>query len=321
MAITKIILPSRAQPDTVVAIFLLKYLGKDKFSGIENAQIEVWQSLPEGKTEEELFDEGVILIDIGEGRFDHHNKIPKTTASELISEYLEIKEDPSVSKLLEYSRRDDFFGKGTVSEDALDRAFGLSGLIASLNKKYTKNSAKIVEIVMPLLEAHYEEEYRRTKELPEEFENKLKEGKVEIFTVKQNGKNLKCVFIETDSASMAGFLRSQGGGKFDVVILRISSGHTNILTRPTKHVDLRSLAATLREAELMKKGNEIVLSHKALISPGKIPEVLEWYFDPATNSIQNGGVNPTDTKATQLTREEVVQITEVGLEAQLSHYR
>jgi hypothetical protein len=308
-----IVLPTRAQPDTIVAIFLLKKLGEEKLPGISEAQVAVWQQMPEGQTEEEVSAQGTILIDIGGGTFDHHSKEPRTTASELVAEFLGVREDPAITKLLEYTRRDDFFGKGTVSEDPLDRAFGLSGLIANLNRKYVGEHAKVVEIVLPLIDAHYAEEFRRTKELPEEFDKKLKEGKVEMFTVRQRDKNLKCVYIDSESASMAGFLRSQNGGRFDVVVQKLSSGHTNILTRPTKKVDLRMLAAIIREAELMKKGVTHMPDVRTLAMPGKIQEVPEWYFDPATNSIQNGGLNPTSITATQIDREEMVQLVELGL--------
>ena len=103
---TKIVLPTRSQPDTIVGIFLLKKFGENRFPGIRDAVIDFWQVVPPGETDESLNKNGVILIDLGGGKFDHHGRKPQTTASNLIAEHLGIKENPSLVKLLEYAERD-----------------------------------------------------------------------------------------------------------------------------------------------------------------------------------------------------------------------
>ncbi len=309
----KIILPTRAQPDTIVAIFILKKFGGSLFPAVERATVEVWQALPAGETENTLLEKGVIAIDIGGGTFDHHRPGGKTTASNLVAEKLGVKENPALQKLLEYAERDDFFGKGTISTDQLDRAFGLSGLVAALNKSFVKNPARVVETILPLLEAHYEEEVRRTEKLPKEFEEKLKSGKAEVFAVRQRDKNLKVVIIDSDSASMPGFLRSQNGGRFDVVTQWMPSEHVNILTRPTKHVDRRSLAGLLRTEESKSSGKSPNVDIHYLAKTGRLPEVPEWYYDQATNSIQNGGLNPKEIEKTKISRFSMRKLLEVGL--------
>jgi len=286
---TKIILPTRTQPDTLIGIFILKKFGEEKFPGIKEVKVYFWQIVPEGETTESLDQKGIILIDLGGGRFDHHGKRTQTTASDLIAGYLGVQDDSALVKLLEYARRDDFFGKGTISTDPLDRAFGLTALIAALNKSLVKDPGRVVDIVMPMFIAHYNEEVRRTKELPQEFKKKLDSGEVETFEVKQRDKKLKVVTVTSESGSLAGYLRSQSGGRFDVVAQWLPSGHVNILTRPTKRVDLRSLAALLRMEEATQAGVELEMSAHELARPGRIKEVSEWYYDPATNSIQNGG--------------------------------
>lgn len=315
--IENIILPTRPQPDTIVAIFLLKEFGEDVYPGIRNAVVDSWQVVPEGKDADQLLREGVLLLDIGGGRFDHHDRAEKTTASDLVSEGLGIKDDPAIAKLLEYARRDDFYGKGTISNDQLDRAFGLSGLVAALNKTYVGEVARVVEITLPLVEAHYREEVRRTKELPEEFEAKKKAGEVDAFSVKQRDKKLSVAVVTSDNASLPGYLRSQQGGRFDVVAQWLSSGHVNILTRPTKRVDLRSLTLLLRMEEATRAGIELQMEPKDLAKPGRLNEIPEWYFDPATNSIQNGGLNPTEVKPTRISRADFNKIIELGLSEQL----
>lgn len=314
---SRIILPTRTQPDTLVAIFILKRFGEEKFPGIKDAVIDFWQVVPPGETAETLDKKGVILIDLGGGRFDHHDIKPQTTASDLIANYLGVGEDVSLVKLLEYARRDDFFGKGTVSNDPIDRAFGLSALIAALNKSLVKNPGRVVDIIMPILVAHHNEETRRTKELPQEFEEKLKSGEVETFEVKQRDKKLKVVIITSESGSLAGYLRSQDGGKFDVVAQWLPSGHINILTRPTKRVDLRSLAALIRVEEATRAGKEFDMSAREFAKFGRIKEIPEWYYDPATNSIQNGGLNPKEVLPTKILPADFKKILELGLAEKL----
>jgi hypothetical protein len=313
MTFNKIILPTRAQPDTIIAIFILKSFGETKLPGINNASIGVWQMLPTGETEESLSAKGILLIDLGGGRFDHHGKSEQTTSSDLVAEYLGVQDDPALTKLLEFARRDDFLGKGTISMDPLDRAFGLAGLVAALNKSLADRPEQVPDYILPLIWAHYNEESRRTKELPKEFEEKSAKGEVKTFEVRQRDKKLRVVIINSDNSSMPGYLRSQQGGRFDVVAQWLGSGHLNILTRPTKHVDLRQLAALIRLKEAEFGGKKLQLDLRELARPGRINESPNWYYDPATNSIQNGGINPKEVLPTKIPRIELQAILESGL--------
>lgn len=314
---TKIVLPTRSQPDTLVAIFILKKFGEEYFPGIKTAEVDFWQMIPEGETIDSLEAKGVIVIDLGGGKFDHHGLQEKVTASDLISRYLGVDEDPALAKLLEYARRDDFFGKGTVSNDPIDRAFGLSALIAALNKSLVKNPGRVIDIITPILIAHYNEEVRRTTELPKEFEELLGRGEVTVFDVKQRGKKLKVVMLTSESGSMTGFLRSQSGGKFDVVAQWLPSGHVNILTRPAKRIDLRSLAVVLRFEEARRAGFELSMDARELSRAGRINEAPEWYYDLATNSMQNGGLNPKEVSPTKISKQDLRNLLEVGLSEQV----
>ena len=310
MNYTKIIIPSRPHPDVIVGIFLLEKFGAEKYPGIDSALIDIWQELPAGDTNLSLEQKGVLLLDVGEGRFDHH-KTGKNLA-QLVAEDLGITANPAIAKILAYAERDDKHGLGTVSSDPLDKAFGLSGLVSALNKTMD-DSKNIVKIVLPLLEAHYNEEKRRTQELPQEFENKLKDGKAEIFEVKQGKKNLKVVVLESDNLSMAGWIKSANGLRADVVCQRNSAGFTNLLTKPLKMIDLRWPAAYLRKAEAELRNRRLTCSTFDLMMPGKMQEVPEWYYDRATNSVLNGGASPKGILPTIIPLETVVDILKESL--------
>lgn len=308
----KILLPARPQPDTIVAIFLLKSFGRQKYPGVENAVVEVLTNLPEGETEESLRQKGLLALDLGGQRFDHHQK--NTTVSALVVSDLGIQENPLFSKLLQYAERDDKHGLGTISNDQLDRAFGLSGLIAALNKSLPENPNQVVNYILPLLKGHYLEEKRRLVDLPKEYEDKLANGTAHEFIVKHKKKGVKVVSLEANSPSMAGWLKSAHGPKADVVIQKNSSGHTNIITQQIKKIDLRKAIALIRTQEAAKRSYEFTVALEDLQKPGRLNEVPEWYYDRATNSLLNGGVIPKGTNPTLLTLQEITELAMQGLE-------
>ena len=307
----KIILPTRPQPDTILGILLLRNFGKEKYPGLENAEIEIWQELPKGETSNSLEKKGVLVLDLGGGKFDHHQQ--NKNLSHLVAEDLKISDDSSLKKILTYAERDDKYGLGTISSDPIDKAFGLSGLIATLNKALPQKPEEIIEIISPLLIAHILEERKKTNELPNEFEKKLKEKKAEIFEIKHKKKKIKIVVLESDNLSMAGWLKFSENINADVVCQKMSSGYVNILTKPLKKVDLRWLAAYLRNEEIKRRNKKIKYLTLDLMKPGKLPEIVEWYYDRATNSILNGGTNPRGIEPTAIPLEEIKKILKESL--------
>ena len=308
----KILLPARPQPDTIVAIFLLKSFGKDKYPGVETASVEVLTSLTEGETEESLRQKGILALDLGAQKLDHHQK--NTTVSHLVTHDLGIHENPMLSKLLQYAERDDKHGLGTLSQDQLDRAFGLSGLIAALNKSLPENPNQVVHYILPLLKAHYLEEKKRLVDIPREYEEKLTNGVAKELLTKHRKKKVKVISLEANSPSMAGWLKSTHGPKADVVVQKNESGHVNIVTQQMKKIDLRKAIALIRTEEATKRNYEFTVPLEELQKPGRLNEVPEWYYDRATNSLLNGGVIPKGTNPTALTLQEVTKLTLEGLE-------
>jgi hypothetical protein len=311
MNIHTVLFPSRPHADTLLAFFLLKRFGQDIYPGISSAKAAFSSHLPADATQEKLMMEGTLLLDSGGGDLDHHERGQTTTLSELILKKLGMTGDPAFEKIITFVRRDDLYGKGIVSTDPIDRAFGLSGIITMLNKAYGHDHVRIVDAVLPIIEAYYIEENRRTKEMPAEVEEKQKSGKAESFTVRQRDKNLKVIVMESDNPSLTGYLRSQLGGAYDVVALWSSTGHLNIMTRPTKKVDLRSLVALIRAEEIRGKGGERPIDE--LAQAGKIADVPEWYYDQKTNSMQNGAMAREGVPPTKIDRITARKLLELGL--------
>jgi hypothetical protein len=308
--IKEIILPSSLQTDTLIAIFILKKYGNTKNLNLNaDFSISISPLLKEGETWESLEKQGIITIDVGGGPFDHHGD--KITATKLVSEYLGVSKDASLSKLLALAERDDFYGKGTLSEDLLDKTFGFPSTIGNLNRFYYQNPKKVFETMFPILEAHYKDEHMREVEMPELVEKLKNEGKLKILKGIDGARKISVVLYSSDNPGLSGYLRSYKGGKYDITVQFASTGHTNIIT--TRHgskIDLHSFVRLVRYSEFFLKG--VTESNKQLLEKeGRIDEVPEWYYDTATNSLLNGGLNPGSTRATSISKDDFEKIVRV----------
>lgn len=310
MAINQIAIFPKVQADTAVAVYLLKGFGSKKFPGIERAPIVFWTQAPSEKTPAQHEAEGTLLVDLG-GMFDHHLENERrgkreTCVSDLVAAHLEITNHPSLKKLLKWARRDDLEGKGTISTDNLDRAFGLSGIIMNLNREYHEQPVKILEILFPIIDAHVREEHRRNVLMPKEWEQLLEIGKAQLVELQQGKADIAMAVIESDNTSLPGFARA--AKKMDLILQRRSSGHTNILTNQIRSIDLRGVIEGIRLAEAKEQGITLSLSRDQLQAFGAIDEVSQWYYDSAGNSIQNGGINPQGIAPTRLSVDQIAAI-------------
>lgn len=302
-----VVMYPKLQVDTIAALFILKKFGESKLPGISKATVEFWPKVPKNKKTEELKKEGYLLLDIGEGIFDHHKNLnngkPVQCLTEIVAQFLNKEKDPSLKKIISVARRDDLYGKGTVSDDSLDRAFGLSGIIMNLNRAYHNNLKKIIVLIFEIFESHYIEEEKRNKIMPEEWKLLKKNGKVKELRISQGNKLLRIIQLSTDNPGLPGFLRAYL--KTDMVVVRLSSGHVNIITNQAKKINLKKLIEEIRRAEAEKKKIPINASQEYLQKQGRLAEIEEWFYDTAANTLQNGGVYPEGIPATVLTDEDI----------------
>lgn len=320
LPINKIAIFPKIQPDTVAAVFLLKKYGELHFPGVSQAEVVYWAATPPGKSAEEFEKEGVLLIDLAGSRFDHHRDDHgrKTEcASSLVAKFLGVDDKPELRKLLAYAKRDDLEGKGTVSQDPLDRAFGLSGIIMNLNRVHGDNPQSILDFVLAIYEAHVHDEWKRTNELPAEWRNVKAAGKAFERNVASKLGTLRLIALESENTALPGFLRAYL--KADVVIQRLGSGHTNVITRQQKRADLRQCVRHIRAAEAAAKSLPIDgFDETALCKPGRLDAVEEWFYDTAANTIQNGGVKPAGVPATRLSLTAIADLVEKGLKHEIT---
>ena len=313
-----IILPGKLHVDIVVALLLLREYGESKFPGISKAKLKFVDSVPGEFKPKDLEATGVIAIDTGGGRFDHHDdetKLAKECSTTLVAKYLGINQDPALKKLIRFALRDDIEGKGIVSGDVLDRAFGFPGLLINLTRYYPDKPQKVIEIALPLLQAHLKEENNRNHVLPAEYLKCSDSGKMDAFVMKQDGKQLRIILIETDAPGMIGFLRAYNEIRANIIAQKSSSGHINIITQQNFQIDLRNIAGLVRLEEARK--NKVDLSKidlKTIAEPRKHEQITKWYYDTVTNSMQNGGARPESVDPTILDLKDIKKIFEIGFD-------
>ena len=192
--ISEIYIPTRLQIDTLIAIFLVQEYGTDVFGTIYADNI-VLKSVSDVSSKQ-LLEQNILPLDTADWELDHHNKEPKTWLSFLVAKYLHIENNPEIQKLLAFSKRDDMFGKGCISADPLDKAFCLPGLLSNLNKDFASNPTYIYGLLSPIIKSHWNEEKRRTIEMPTEILELEKSNKLIKFEATQKSKKYKSVIDE-----------------------------------------------------------------------------------------------------------------------------
>lgn len=313
----KILLYPKLDLDVVVALFLLQNYGTKYFPGIDRATVEFVLELPIGETGDTLEQKGIMALDLGGGRFDHHRmsrEEERLTVTDLVAMELGISGHEAFRKLVAVVRRDDLEGKGTISRDQLDRTFGLSAIHVNLCRRYEGDLFRAIHVMHEIIGAHLVEEIRRVKHLPEEFSERSREGNIVGFQMFSSCGPVRIVMVKSDTVGLVGYLRSSRGMRADIVVQFRSSGHINLITRQSRKLDLAGVVREIRLAELRVKGIEVTAELEARLSEkGRIAEVPEWYFDTAAMSLQNGGVVPESAPATKLTPADIRKAIITGL--------
>ncbi len=314
--IKRIVMYPKIQPDTAAGLYLLQSFGEKLFPGIRQAPIEFWLIIPKDQDSKQLEKEGTLLLDIGHGLFDHHaanEKIGRRVEclSTVIAKYLNIDTHVALKKVLSWAKRNDIEGVGVLSDDPLDRAFSVPNLLMLMNREYSKQPERVLRIALELVAVHVRAEFHRMVGLPNEWDRLQKEGKILSFSAIQGPAELAGVSLESYDIGFASFIRAVK--KKDIVVQKRTTGHTNIITKQIRSIDMRPLIQALRLAEAEKKGVRITDDTESLQRPGRMAEIEEWYYDDAANTIQNGGAFPQGMTPTRLSEMEIIDIMKQSL--------
>lgn len=308
MEIRKIVIPNKPHLDPIAAIYLLLEYGKEKFSGIETADISFWKNSHDPSTEdlEKFKEEKSLLIDIGGGMFDHHGKNDgKETSTSLVASYLGIEEKPEINALLSY-----------VQEDDLEGLHNRYGELAYMVKCMHKQETELSEVIRFALQALH---FFQATQLDWHYVVKKEfEEKCEIIRVKRNKNKIKLGIIESDNVQVANYGISVAG--FSVIIQKRSTGHVMILTNKHHRINIREIVGAIRKRELEVRGYAKYIDPRRMQFEGKNTQIPFWFYHKSLNAFMNGSDAISKAEATKIPFDEIVELVHYGISSENSPY-
>lgn len=298
-----IVVHGRPDLDAITGIWLLKKFGKEKFPGIAKARIEFLENggeLPEEKSADELEKEGIIYVDCGRGRFDHHPaaEYPEDCAATLIAKYLEIDDDPTLETILRFVVNNDLKGQS--------HPFDLAYTIKLMHGHHPNEPEQVISWAIEALEAKYHDQLLFFSSTREEYERKAEIDEVTI----TNGRVLKVVTGVSDNETFSKYARFWEAA---VVIQKRSSRNVQIFTNQKHGLTLYDVTQMVRLEEAKAKGVAITNNWKILASEGRVKGAEEWYFDYRLQALLNGSLTSPNVPPTKLLLERIRELVKLGI--------
>ena len=334
MHFTSILTHERPHLDEIVAIWLLRKFGEQRFPGISTASVtftSIRKLAEAGLKPEDYEARGVLLLGIGGGRFDEHPTLVEgrkagDCATTLVAKELGVSDDPSLTKILRFVRAADVEGNASP--------FDVSYVVKLLHARYPDDPHRVIEWALVAIEAKYQEQLRFFTVVKPEFDAK---AKVEEIAVGQ--RRLRVVTIDSDEDGIHKYARSEYGARAAVVIQRRSSGNVAIFGNKQAGVDLREAAKLVRlaEREASRTGaggegpgtspvtrtpdpNPQPLvpgspEDERLTAEGYAPGAEEWFYHKQGQMLLNGSLTQADVPATRLSLDRISELVKIGIDA------
>jgi hypothetical protein len=299
----------RPHLDEIVAIWLLRKFGEQRFPGISTAAVSflsLRRLAESGLTPKDYEAQGTLLLGIGGGRFDEHPTLEEgrkagDCATTLVAKELGVSEDPSLAKILRFVRAADVEGNASP--------FDVSYVVKLLHARYPDDPHRVIEWALVAIEAKYQEQLRFFTVVKPEFDAK---ARIEEIAVGQ--KRLRMVTIDSDEDGIHKYARSEYGARAAVVIQRRSSGNVAVFGNKQAGVDLREAAKLVRLAEREAKGLESTHDEERLTAEGYAPGAEEWFYHRQGQMLLNGSLTQADVPATRLSLDRIAELVKIGID-------
>lgn len=307
MEIKKILIPNKPHLDPIAAIYLLKQYGKEKFPGIDSAEIIFWENSHDPGPEDinKFKTEKILTIDVGGGPFDHHQGLEKDTAASLTASYLGIEKKPELIALLNYVREDDLEG--------LHNRYGDLAYLVKCFHKQNLLSLKVVELGLRLINYFQTSQIEWHYNVKKEYESKCK-----IYKIKKFNKRMKIGVVESDNSQLANYGITMDS--LSAVVVKRSSNHVMILTNKLHRLNLREIVAAIRMRELELSGYGKTIDPAKLQFEGKNYLIPNWFYHRSLNAFLNGSEALNRTEPTKLKLSEIISFVWNGLSSEHSEY-
>lgn len=314
--------------DAWLAIWILRRSGEQKFPGISQVPLELWPAgwLPEGETAESLEKKGVLLVDTGKGKFDHHGQKlneqkQATSCSDLVAAELGLLTRPELRKLLSFCRRQDIDGESIHSPRPEDHLTHLLAVIRGTNLQLEEEEITVKEAENRILGC-FDAILKMEQDWLQAERDWLKPSTMVEAVETPHGK-VAVAMIFSDSYSAAKYCRFGAGKKnlkADVVIVFRSTGHVQISSN--KKTSLRGTAAFVRWLENIVRHRRIYnKKFSAMMVPEFHPEIPEWYLSENGKLLLNGSLTNPNVEPTRIKPRLLFEITKIALAQQVPDLR
>lgn len=245
---TRIITHFRPHLDELLAIKLLWQYGGKKYPGIEDSTLEYCDTgdLPEGKSWQQHFDEGSLLVGLGGGPFDEHPALTgearkaKESASSLVAKDLCLEKHPLWKQLITWATEADQTGVHPLH-------------VANL----IKDAYRVEDDYRAAIELGFSviDRKARIQQLfldAQKHLHRLADTDAHLKVMGPNGQELDLVVVETDNFQMGPAARSIG---IAVVVQKNSSGNVQIFCDTVKYdFSMVYVISEIRKAEIVARG-------------------------------------------------------------------
>jgi len=309
MVFTSILTHERPHLDEVVAIWLLRKFGENRFPGCSKAVVSFTSArkLAEAGLKPEDYEaRGTLLLGIGGGRFDEHPTLEEDRkaddcAATLVARELGVSDDPALAKILRFVRAADVQGNASP--------FDISYVIKLLHAQFPAEPQRVIEWALVAIEAKYQEQLRFFTVVKPEFDAR---ARIEEVTVGQRRVNM--VTIDSDEDGIHKYARSEYGARAALVIQRRSSGNVAVFGNKQVGVDLREAAKLIRLAEREAKGITLAPDEEKLLAEGYASGAEEWFYHKQGQMLLNGSLTQADVPPTRLSLERIAELVKIGID-------
>ena len=300
--VSKILIPNKPHLDPVAAIWVLRHYGEPMFPGIKDAPIEFCESNEDlsDKKWQELKEQGVIMIDIGGGQFDHHNDQNKAeeTSTSLVAEALGVAGNAELSALISYIREDDLQG--------LHNRFGELAQLMKVMYKQEIDQREVINLALKIIDLFQAGQQQWHFEVKQEYEQKC-----QVLKVKYRQRKIKVGVIISDNLQLGNY--GLNVENLSLVINKRSTGHVAILTNKKHKLDLRQIIAVIRNREMELRGVKKEADLGKLIFEGSNSQVPNWFYHRSLNAFLNGSDALAKVEPTIIPFKELVYLILCGL--------
>ncbi len=287
----------RPHLDEVLGYWMLQKFGGKQFPGVETAGLVFGQF--DGKSAAQWEAEGALLLGVGGGRFDEHNRPGKErdeahSSASLVFRELRLYENRALDQIVDYvSRVDTKGGAGPLD----------LGRLAQKMFVLERDPKDVIDFMITGIEVEYASLTHYYLECARLFAAAAKRSFIGL----PNGSTGKLAVVEIADPQIASYARKEGD--MSVVVLRNpQTGWIQIFRNPRQGVCLDTVVKHLRIQERAAKGLEQPLPVAVLTEEGTVAGAEEWYYDKPSGNIFNGTPSYPDTPLTSLELKDVVGI-------------